>query len=118
VIAAFVVLAEGAELLWHVPLRAFAAALAITLGDALIGYWVARPDVEDQMAISLAVALGNPALAIAVVEASYPDHKASELVAVYLIVRAIAILPFELWLKRLEKVRAVRRSIHEQASHA
>jgi predicted Na+-dependent transporter len=70
-----VVLIQGAPLLVHVPLRAFAAAVLVTLGDATIGYWVGWPNREDQKAIAMASSLGNPALALAIVEVSSQDPK-------------------------------------------
>src|SRR5262249_54424669 len=45
-----VVLIQGAPLLVHVPLRAFAATAVVTLGDAAIGYWAGWPNTEDQKA--------------------------------------------------------------------
>jgi bile acid:Na+ symporter, BASS family len=101
-----VALEQGAPLLLHIPWQSYVAAMIISVGDALIGYWVGRPDVRDQKALALATALGNPALAIAVIEVGYPDETATTLVAAYLIVRAIAITPFEWWLKRLVDRRA------------
>jgi len=109
-----VALIQGAPLLRLVPLRAYAAAIIITIGDALIGFWVARPDPEDQKAVALATALGNPALALAVVETSYPDHTASALVAVYLIIRGVAITPFEWWLKGWRGAKREQRPARRQ----
>jgi BASS family bile acid:Na+ symporter len=98
------VLVKAAPLLLNVPALAIVAVVLITLGDALIGYWAGGPDRDDQKAIALAVALGNPALALAVVEVSYPGYPAFAMVAVYLLVRFLALAPLRSWLKRA-KVR-------------
>ncbi len=101
---------EAAPIVLRIPERTFVAAVIITLGDALIGYVAGWPDHEDQKAIALAAALGNPALALAVAEVSYPEHQAGPLVAAYLLVRAIALAPFEWWLKRSKHPALQRRA--------
>ena len=109
--SAIVVIIQGLPLLVQTPMRTFIAAAVITVGDALIGYWAGWPHREDQKAIALAAALANPALALAVVEVSYPGFQASALVAVYLLVRGLVMVPFEFWLKRLgERPRLVARA--------
>jgi BASS family bile acid:Na+ symporter len=117
-VGAIVAFFQGWPLLRHVPARAYVAALIITVGDALIGFWVARPDPEDQKAVALATALGNPALALAVVEANYPEHTASALVAAYLMIRGAAITPFEWWLARWRGGKSARRFVRRQERHA
>jgi hypothetical protein len=47
--------------LGRVPLRAFAAAVVVTFGDTAIGYLSGWPRIEDQRAVAMASALGNPA---------------------------------------------------------
>jgi BASS family bile acid:Na+ symporter len=98
----------------RIPLWSIFAAVLITVGDAVIGYWAGWPDHEDQKAIALAAALGNPALALAVAEVSYPDHRAAPLVAAYLVFHGAAILPVEWWLKRAaaRRSRLRRASVH------
>jgi predicted Na+-dependent transporter len=93
---------KGLPLLNQVPPRAIAGAWIITVADALFGYWAGSPNIEDRKAIALATALGNPALAIAVVEESYPELQASVLVSVYLVVRGLTMLPIEWWMKRIK----------------
>jgi bile acid:Na+ symporter, BASS family len=106
-----VVLIQGAPLLIHVPVRAYAAAAIVTLGDAVIGYWTGWPNAEDQSAIAMASSLGNPALAIAVMSASYPGVQAGAMISVYLLIRTITMLPFEWWLKRLRRGRPLDRTV-------
>lgn len=96
-----VITIKGAPLLPLVPIRALVAVWIITLGDAILGYWAGGPNLEERKAVALAAALGNPALAIAVVEVSYPELQASVLVSVYLVIRGIVMVPIKWWLKKL-----------------
>jgi BASS family bile acid:Na+ symporter len=98
-----VILAHGFPMLIHKPREAIAATIIITAGDAALGYWAARPNLAEQKAIAAAAALGNPALALVVVEVVYHEIQAVVLVSVYVVVRAIAILPLVLWLRHLAR---------------
>ena len=91
---------KGLPLLTEVPIPAILAAMIITVCDVILGFWAGKPKMEDRKAVALAAALGNPALAIAVVEASYPELRASAYVSVYLVIRGTAMVPVEFWLKR------------------
>jgi BASS family bile acid:Na+ symporter len=104
-------LAGPARLIPRVPLRALAGAAIITVGDAAIGYWAGWPDRDDRKAIALATAMGNPALAIAVVEASYPGNGIGPMaVGLYVLVRAICITPVLWWLRQVHDRRHLRRA--------
>ena len=96
-----VILSQGFPLLLRVPPSAIAAIVVITAGDAALGFWAARPNLAEQKAIAAAAALGNPALALVVVEVIYHEIQAAVLVSVYVVVRAIAISPLVWWLRRL-----------------
>jgi bile acid:Na+ symporter, BASS family len=95
------ILSQGLPLLLHVPRVAIVAILIITAGDAALGFWAARPNLAEQKALAAAAALGNPALALVVVEVIYHEMPAAVLVSVYVVVRAIAILPLVWWLRHL-----------------
>jgi BASS family bile acid:Na+ symporter len=95
------ILSQGIPVLFLVPTAAVAATIIITAGDAVFGYWAARPNRAEQKAIAAAAALGNPALALVVVEVIYHEIHAAVLVSVYVVLRAIAVLPLVLWLRRL-----------------
>src|SRR5262249_24965852 len=58
------VLGQGLPFLLRVPPAAIAAIVVITAGDAVLGFWAARPNLAEQKAIAAAAALGNPALAL------------------------------------------------------
>ena len=95
------ILARGFPLLHRVPPEAIVAVLIITAGDAALGWWAARPNLAEQKAIAAATALGNPALALVVVEVIYHEMQATVLVSVYVAIRAVAIVPLVWWLRRL-----------------
>jgi BASS family bile acid:Na+ symporter len=100
-----VILSHGFPVLYRVPLSAIAATVVITAGDAALGYWAARPNLAEQKAIAAAAALGNPALALVVVEVIYHEIDAAVLVSVYVVIRAIGILPLVWWLRHLATTR-------------
>jgi BASS family bile acid:Na+ symporter len=95
------ILGEGLPFISGVPLMAVVAIVIITAGDAALGWWAARPNLAEQKAIAAAVALGNPALALVVVEVIYYEMRAVVLVSIYVAVRAVAILPLVWWLRHL-----------------
>ena len=96
-----VILSQGFPALVRVPLAAVVGTVVITAGDAAFGFWAARPNLAEQKAIAAAAALGNPALALVVVEVIFHEIRALVLVSVYVVVRAVAILPLVWWLRRL-----------------
>ena len=98
-----VVLFQGSPRLLYVPPLAFVAILIITFGYAAFGFWAARPNLDEQKAIAAAAALGNPALALIIVEVSYLEFEAVILVSVYIVLRAIAMLPLVWWLRYLRR---------------
>jgi BASS family bile acid:Na+ symporter len=96
-----VILSQGFPLLIRVPLAVVAGTVIITAADAAFGYWAAHPNLAEQKAIAAAAALGNPALALVVVEVIYHELRAIVLVSIYVAIRAIAILPLVWWLRHL-----------------
>jgi bile acid:Na+ symporter, BASS family len=98
-----VVLFQGSPRLTYVPASVFVAIMIITFGYAAFGFWAARPNLDEQKAIAAAAALGNPALALIIVEVSYLEFEAVILVSVYIVLRAIAMLPLVWWLRYLKK---------------
>jgi BASS family bile acid:Na+ symporter len=101
------ILGQGFPFLLRVPLPGIAAIIVITAFDAVLGFWAARPNLAEQKAIAAAAALGNPALALVVVEVIYHEMQAAVLVSVYVAVRAIAILPLVAWLRYLATTTSV-----------
>ncbi len=99
--SAMLVFLQALPLVMQVPLRSVAAAFVLTWADTALGYWAGWPSKQDQKALAFATALGNPALALVVIEAVYPGYPGVAMVAIFLVVRAAALIPFELWLKRM-----------------
>ena len=95
------ILHQGLPVLSRVPPETFAATIIITAADAAFGYWAARPNRAEQKAMAAAAALGNPALALVVVEVIYHEMRAAVLVSIYVVLRSIAVLPLVLWLRHL-----------------
>ena len=95
---------KGAPVLAHTSPLAIVAGGIIVLGSAAMGHWVGRPRPEDEKALAMVAALGNPALAAAVIAESYPGFKAGALMAAYLIGRALVLFLFTFvvsqWFKR------------------
>jgi bile acid:Na+ symporter, BASS family len=92
-------LLQGAPILLEVRLRAYLAVVILTIGEAWLGYWAGGPKLEDRRTTSLAAALGNPALVLAVVTESYPGYEAGALLAAYVLFRSIVLIPLLMWLK-------------------
>ena len=110
--SAGIALWQGALLLPTVPLEAFVATVIITLGDFAIGAWAGSPNPDDRKAVGFAAALGNPALALVVVQSAYSGERAGVLVSIYLIVRAMVLMPLEvllLWFRERQSEEAVGR---------
>ena len=98
-----VILYQGLPRLTYVPPAALVALVIITFGYAAFGFWAARPNLDEQKAIAAAAALGNPALALVIVEVSYLELQAAVLVSIYIVVRAIAMAPLIWWLRYLRR---------------
>jgi bile acid:Na+ symporter, BASS family len=95
-LAAFV----GGKIIWQAPLSSVLVVVALTIVSAMLGHWAGGPDPEDRKMVANLAALGNPGLALAVVHHSYPDIKAGAIVIAYILVRALTLLPYQLWHKR------------------
>jgi BASS family bile acid:Na+ symporter len=90
---------KGGPVLLKVPVATYAAMALTTLGSALLGYWAGGPAEVDRKATSLAAALGNPALALVVLNAHRAEYDAVAIVTAYVLVRALILVPFKRWLK-------------------
>jgi BASS family bile acid:Na+ symporter len=78
--------------------RELLAALLIPFGAAAFGYWAGRPEIDARISTTYSAALGNPALALAVIAQS--NHIKVPAMIAFLLVRGLALLPFMLWFKR------------------
>src|SRR5262249_16922676 len=86
--------------LLHARVWGVIAVIAMAIGSAVLGDWAGRPEPNDRTGFATFAVLGNPALALAVVSATFPGFRASAVVAGYLIVRALALIPYNVWSKR------------------
>jgi len=81
-------------------LQVFVALVVVTLGAAVLGYAAGGPHAPDRTALGYAAALGNPALALAIAGRTVPTAEPLPLVAAYVLVRALTLVPFGLWTRR------------------
>ena len=94
------VIVGGAPLLLHVAPRTFVAAAVITGIAAALGYVAGGASFEDRATSSLVAAMGNPAIAIAILSGSRADLHPGALVAAYVLVRALSMIPVQVALRR------------------
>jgi BASS family bile acid:Na+ symporter len=99
VVVALLVVKVGPALLKANPL-AILAVVVTTLASTLVGHWAGGPDRDDRRVVASFAALGNPGLAGAIIAYSFPNVKAGMLLAAYLIIRAVVLLPYNLWMRR------------------
>ncbi len=86
-------------------LRGLLAAIIISLGAALLGYLTTSAPLEGRISVGYGAALGNPALALAVIAnvAEVRDRPAVVgLVVALVLVRGVALIPFNFWIHRKE----------------
>jgi predicted Na+-dependent transporter len=93
-----VVIAKSYGLIFEISWRTYVAIALATFAALAIGYIAGGPDRENRIAVAYAAAFGNPALALAIAAASFPaNSNALPLVGVYVLVRLVALIPFNLW---------------------
>jgi len=96
----------GAPVFLHIRIETLLAALVFVIGSDLIGYYAGRSDPEQRQVTTVAAALGNPGLTLAVVASSFPGFKAAAFVAAFVIFRKLALIPLELWWKQRARVQS------------
>ncbi len=99
-VALVIILVKAGPQLLHVKLSSFLAVILVTVVSALVGHVAGGPDLQDRGVIATFAALGNPALVATIISHSYPNLPAGVLVAGYVIVRGLTILPYPLWVRR------------------
>ncbi len=93
-------LARSGSALHMLTARDVAAAALISIGAGALGYVVAPNVPAARVSLTYAAALGNPALALSVMMLSYRHVKVVPLVLAFVLVRAVALLPFSLLFRR------------------
>jgi BASS family bile acid:Na+ symporter len=99
VVVLAVLVPRAIPLLGRATADSIAALALVTLGAAALGYLAGGPRHDQRISFAYAAALGNPAMAIAVL-APTVQARAVPLVIAYVLLRALALIPFTLWLKR------------------
>ena len=95
--ACVVLLVRGLPLLRQVNLRTLAALLLVVTASALLGHQVGGPRHEDRVAVGIAAVFGNPALALAIAKESFSSTPALPIIAAFLLLRTLALLPYLRW---------------------
>jgi BASS family bile acid:Na+ symporter len=90
------------------------AALLVAFGAATLGYAVTPRPPNQQVSVTYAAALGNPALALAVLTRNYASINVVPVVLAFVVLRAVALVPFSLWFKLMP--RAARSEMRLQHS--
>jgi BASS family bile acid:Na+ symporter len=93
----------GAPALRELGARDIIAALLVPNAALAIGYLATPAPRSQRISVAFAAALGNPALAIAVITQAVPDTSArpfTALIVAFVLLRAIALLPATFLLKR------------------
>jgi BASS family bile acid:Na+ symporter len=105
ILAAVAVVALARPVLSDFVPGALIALAIVTLGSALMGHLAGGPLLADRAAVGYAAAFGNPAIALAIVARARPDLSAelAAPLAAYLLLRALALVPYGLWLKRARR---------------
>jgi BASS family bile acid:Na+ symporter len=100
VIAVVLVLIKGGPAVLQTPPLAIAEIVLLALASALMGHWAGGPTAEGRSVVANLAALGNPALAVAIASRSFPDFRVPAMLLAYLLLRALALVPYRLWSKR------------------
>jgi BASS family bile acid:Na+ symporter len=79
-----------------------AIAVFVAIGLA-VGQWLGGPDHGESTALALATASRHPGLALAIAAANFPNQRQTAVAAVllYLIVKMLVLIPYNLWRKHL-----------------
>jgi bile acid:Na+ symporter, BASS family len=76
------------------------AILAIVVAGLGIGHVLGGPDPEDRTSLALACASRHPGVALAIVHANYANLKVGAALVLFLLVAAVATLPYKRWRER------------------
>ena len=105
VAATILLVVEGAGSLRMFNLRIASALLLVCTSSAALGAIAGGRDPELREILANAAMNGNPAIALAIIGASYPTLQVAGLLAAYILCRSIATYPYLLY----TKYRALRR---------
>ncbi|HLJ85408.1 MAG TPA: Na+-dependent transporter [Candidatus Angelobacter sp.] len=78
------------------------AIIAFSVVGVVVGYWLGGPEPSERTTLSLATASRHPGLAMAIASANFSQQKRliGAAIVLYVLVRTIALVPYNLWTKR------------------
>ncbi|MBZ4415938.1 symporter [Myxococcus sp. RHSTA-1-4] len=100
--SALVLLGLGVPRLRAVDGWALLAVFLMVCGGAFIGHMAGGPALEDRRTLAIAGAVGNPAIAMFVASVSYPEMNLLPIMAAFVLLRTLALLPYKRWSRHLE----------------
>jgi bile acid:Na+ symporter, BASS family len=81
------------------------ALAAFALVGLAIGHFLGGPKPENRTALAISTSTRHPGVAIAIAAANFPEQKlATAAVLLYLLVGAVASIPYQKWIKRQQPV--------------
>jgi predicted Na+-dependent transporter len=98
-IIVLVALSKIRPALYDLGEREIVAGLIITAAALVLGWFAARGSRPQRISVAFAAALGNPVLALSLVTREYDFHAVPWLLGL-VVLRALALVPFKLWLRR------------------
>jgi bile acid:Na+ symporter, BASS family len=81
----------------------FVAMLLVTLGAAALGHSAGGPRFEDRTTLAISAVFGNPAFAFCLGASTYSMKSMLGAMGLYLILRTVALVPYQLWNKRHQR---------------
>ena len=107
-VAALALFAGAFEAIWAAIGDGTVLAMVIlTVAGLATGHVLGRPDPEHSMVLALSTACRHPGLALTIATTSFPNQQFGAIVLLYLIVNAIAGLPYLKWHQRRHVSAAV-----------
>src|SRR5262249_6973379 len=92
------------QLIGNGHVAAFAALAGVGLG---VGHWLGGPVVEDRPVLALSTSARHPAVAIAIVTATFPGQRLAPAgVLLALITASLVAIPYSAWIKQQMDARA------------
>jgi len=82
------------------------AMVIFTVAGLAIGHLLGGPDPDDASVLALSTACRHPAIAFSLAAANFPDQRFGATIVLYLLVSAIAGMPYLAWRKRVRSAQA------------
>ena len=92
------------------------AMVIFTLMGLAIGHILGGPSSDHSLVLATATAVRHPALAFGIASANFPDQRFGATVILYLLVSAIACIPYLKWQRKVQATAVVKAPPLEQKS--